>query len=76
MITPGPIGVTVARLVDVADVIRARLRITHETQDARPIRLQHIDNCDPDASARDLRGNCAIAMGYLWDASGTSKANR
>jgi hypothetical protein len=54
MIMPGPIGVIVARLVDVADAIQARLWVTHDTQDARPIRLQHVDNCDPDASAKDL----------------------
>ena len=59
----GPIGVTVARLVDVAYAIHAGLRVTHETQDARPIRLQHIDNCDSDASAKDPRGNCAFRSG-------------
>jgi hypothetical protein len=55
MIIPGPIGVAVARLVDVANLVQARLPVTHDAQDARPIRLQHVDNCDPDASAKDLR---------------------
>jgi len=55
MIMPGPIGVAVAPLVDVTDLVQARPRVTHDAQDARPIRLQHVDNCDPDASAKDLR---------------------
>jgi hypothetical protein len=63
MIMPGPIGVAVARRVGVADAIQARAWVTHDAQDARPIRLQHVDDCDPDASAKDLRP----AMPSPWD---------
>ena len=59
---PGPAGVTMARLVDVTDLIRARVRGTHDTQDAPPTPLQHIDNCDPDASAKDLRPAMAVTI--------------
>jgi hypothetical protein len=64
MVVPGPIAMTMARLVDVDGTIQARLRVTHDTQDARPIPLQHVDNCDPDASAKDLRPDAPSP----WDA--------
>jgi hypothetical protein len=64
---PGPIGMTMSRLADVADTIQARLWVTHDTHDARPIPLQHVDKCDPDASAKDLRPDGPSP----WDIRGT-----
>ena len=72
MIMPGPIGVTVSRLVDMAGAIQARLWVTHDTQHARPIRLQHVDNCNPEASAKDLRATAPSPGDNHW-ASGISR---
>ena len=41
--------------VNVAGAIRTRLRISHATQDARNIRLQHVNNSDLHASAKHLQ---------------------
>jgi hypothetical protein len=39
--------------VDVTRAGRSQLRIAHDTQDARTLRLQHINNNHPDATAKD-----------------------
>lgn len=45
------VPVAVAGLVDVACATRTRLPISHDTQDARNIRLQHLDNSYRGATA-------------------------
>jgi hypothetical protein len=39
--------------MSMASVTPARLRISHGIQDARKIRLQHLDNSHPHAAAKD-----------------------
>ncbi len=45
----GPVNV--GRLVNMAIATGTRLRISHATQDACNIRLQHVNNSHPDANA-------------------------
>jgi hypothetical protein len=58
MIMSGPIGVAVAA------AIQARLWVTHDTQDARLILLQHVDDYNADASAKDLRPSGSYTARY------------
>jgi hypothetical protein len=44
--------------VDVTRATGARLGIAHDAQDARTIRLQHIDNNHPDATANNPQPLC------------------
>jgi len=37
------------------DLVMAGARITHDRQDARPARLQHLDNSNHDAPAKRAR---------------------
>jgi hypothetical protein len=53
MSVTGPVVMSLARLVSVASVTRARRGISHGIQDARKIRLQHLDNSHPHAAAKD-----------------------
>ena len=77
MTMPRIVGMTMLGLVDVAmlGTIQAGLRITHSTQDARTIRLQHVDNSDPDASAKDLRPIVLPHVGYSWDTPEITREN-
>ena len=67
MIMPRNMGMTMLGLVHVAmpGTIQAGPRITHGTQDARTIRLQHVDNCHPDASAKDLQPTVLSHVGLF-----------
>jgi hypothetical protein len=50
--TPEPSGVNVPRYVGVMRAVRVQVRIAHDAQGARRIRLQHVDNSHPDATAK------------------------
>ena len=73
---PGPVAVVIsmtglvsmAGLVSVASVTPARLRISHGIQDARKIRLQHLDNSHPHAAAKDPQ-QARRGLGTSWSRS-------
>jgi len=48
-----PDGRTVLARVEVTRAARTRRGIAHSAQDARKIRLQHINNSHPNATAND-----------------------
>ncbi|MDX6334731.1 MAG: hypothetical protein QOG05_2071 [Streptosporangiaceae bacterium] len=52
-------------LVGMADGTRSRLRISHGIQDARIIRLRHLDNSHPSANAKHPQPGQAVASSSL-----------
>jgi len=60
--------VNLAGLVSLPSVPPARLRISHGIQDARKIRLQHLDNSHPHAAAKDPQ-QARRGLGTSWSRS-------
>ena len=55
---PGPAGMNMPVPVGVIRAAVANLLIGHDAQDARRIRLPHIDNNHPNATAKDSQTPC------------------
>ena len=82
-----PAGMAMLVRVDVTRAARAQLRIAHDAQHARQIRLQHIDNNHQNATANDsqmimqyppnpARGRHVPVRRITHGAHGQSQSNR
>ena len=67
-----PAGMAMIVRVEVTGAARAQLRIAHDAQGARRIRLPHIDNNHPNATANDSQ----MIMRYCQPGSGPLRARK